>query len=177
MPGLWRAVPQAWIFAVAVGAYLRWWASPITPGPGALYQPGVRAHPGAAAGLVCVPGWADDAGTIGAALLAAATGRGHRLIAERLGVPADTVRGWLRAARAGSQWLCQRAAAVHGWVNPIREDHTLPVAGRTPLGYAVDALGRCRRSDSTLLWRCTGCLGVAADRAHHQRPSTTAPAA
>lgn len=43
----------------------------------------------------CVPGRADDADTIGSALLAAAAGQGHRPIAERLGVPADTVRGWL----------------------------------------------------------------------------------
>lgn len=89
----------------------------------------------------CVPGRADDADTIGAALLDAAAGRGHRPIAARLGVPAGTVRGWLRAARAGSQWLYQRAAVVHGRVNLAREDPALPVAGRTPLAYAVDALG------------------------------------
>lgn len=33
---------------------------------------------------------------IGAALLARAAGAGHRPIAGRLGVPKDTVRGWLR---------------------------------------------------------------------------------
>ncbi|WP_344222770.1 helix-turn-helix domain-containing protein [Kribbella sancticallisti] len=33
---------------------------------------------------------------IGAALLARAGGRGHRAIARTLGVPAATVRGWLR---------------------------------------------------------------------------------
>ncbi len=33
---------------------------------------------------------------IGAALLARAAGSGHRTIAEKLGVPASTVRGWLR---------------------------------------------------------------------------------
>ena len=33
---------------------------------------------------------------IGAALAARAGGRGHRLIGVRLGVPAATVRGWLR---------------------------------------------------------------------------------
>jgi transposase-like protein len=45
----------------------------------------------------------DEAQVIGAALAAAACGQGHRRIARVLGVPADTVRGWLRrlAGRAG----------------------------------------------------------------------------
>ena len=38
----------------------------------------------------------DAVAVIGAALVAKAAGRGHRPIAERLGVPTDTVRGWLR---------------------------------------------------------------------------------
>lgn len=45
----------------------------------------------------------DEAPVIGAALAAAARGHGHRLAARELGVPEDTVRGWLRraAGRAG----------------------------------------------------------------------------
>jgi len=45
---------------------------------------------------------ADVAVVVGAALVAKAAGWGHRRIAERLGRPAATVRGWLRrfAARA-----------------------------------------------------------------------------
>lgn len=38
----------------------------------------------------------DAVAVIGAALLARAVGEGHRPIAERLEVPKDTVRGWLR---------------------------------------------------------------------------------
>jgi hypothetical protein len=38
----------------------------------------------------------DEAGVIGAAIQAGAAGWGHRPIAARLGVPKDTVRGWLR---------------------------------------------------------------------------------
>jgi DNA-directed RNA polymerase specialized sigma24 family protein len=51
-----------------------------------------------------VPRRADAAEVIGSALLAKAAGRGHRTIAAELGVPAGTVRGWLRraTARAGS---------------------------------------------------------------------------
>jgi hypothetical protein len=59
---------------------------------------------------------ADEAQVIGAALADAARGRGHRRIARELGVPADTVRGWLRrfAARAGQvrEIFTQVAAAV-----------------------------------------------------------------
>jgi Domain of unknown function (DUF6431)/Homeodomain-like domain len=43
---------------------------------------------------------ADTATVIGAALEAKAVGLGHRRIAERLGRPPGTVRGWLRRFRA-----------------------------------------------------------------------------
>ena len=45
----------------------------------------------------------DEVGVIGRAIEAKVAGAGHRRIAERLGVPRDTVRGWLRRfiARAG----------------------------------------------------------------------------
>ncbi|MFC0530408.1 helix-turn-helix domain-containing protein [Phytohabitans kaempferiae] len=46
---------------------------------------------------------ADVVAVIGAALVWAAAGWGHRRVAERLGRPATTVRGWLRrfVGRAG----------------------------------------------------------------------------
>ncbi len=49
---------------------------------------------------------ADDAWVIGQALVLAARGRGHRLIAAALGIAEDTVRGWLRLSRSkiGSAW-------------------------------------------------------------------------
>ncbi len=45
----------------------------------------------------------DEVAVIGQAVEAKAAGEGHRPIARRLGVPADTVRGWLRrfVERAG----------------------------------------------------------------------------
>jgi transposase-like protein len=45
----------------------------------------------------------DEVAVIGAAIEAKVAGEGRRPIARRLGVPADTVRGWLRrfAERAG----------------------------------------------------------------------------
>ena len=45
---------------------------------------------------VCLLRRRDAVAVIGAALAARAAGVGHRRIAERLGVPTDTVRGWLR---------------------------------------------------------------------------------
>jgi hypothetical protein len=47
-----------------------------------------------------VPFRLDAACVIGAALELAAAGVGHRQVASRLSVPATTVRGWLRRARA-----------------------------------------------------------------------------
>lgn len=65
---------------------------------------------------VLVSGRVDLASVIGWALEAKAAGVGHRSIAARLGVPASTVRGWLRRAAqcgagvAGRLWA--RAAAA-----------------------------------------------------------------
>jgi hypothetical protein len=45
----------------------------------------------------------DEVAVIGTALEAKARGRGHRPIAEVLGVPKDTVRGWLRRFAADAE--------------------------------------------------------------------------
>ncbi len=52
-----------------------------------------------------LPRRADAVQTVGAALLASATGQGHRRIASALDLPADTVRGWLRRAGRRAEWL------------------------------------------------------------------------
>lgn len=85
----------------------------------------------------CVPGRCDDAETIGTALVAAARGRGHRSIAKRLGRPATTVRGWLRAARSHAGDLRVRAYARRDQI--AHETEWLRPAG-SPLGDAVTAL-------------------------------------
>jgi hypothetical protein len=86
----------------------------------------------------CVPGRCDDAETIGVALLAAAEGRGHRSIAVRLGRPATTVRGWLRAARSHAEALRVHASALQHTIESELE--RLRPAG-SPLGDAMAALG------------------------------------
>lgn len=73
----------------------------------------------------------DEAGVIGAALAAAALGRGRRRIARELGIPEDTVRGWLRrfAGRAGQvrEIFTKVAAAVSADPVPL-EPAGSPVA-------------------------------------------------
>ena len=67
----------------------------------------------------CLPRRRDSVETVGAALVMAANGSGHRTIAAKLERPESTVRNWLRRARAGAA---------------------------TPLAEAVDALGCAARA-------------------------------
>jgi hypothetical protein len=91
----------------------------------------------------CVPRRADDMQTIGTALLHAALGRGHRVIAAMLDRPVSTVRGWLRAARANAQRAGRYAYLLRRLMEP--EEATLftrwPLRPRTRLAHAVDDLG------------------------------------
>jgi hypothetical protein len=75
---------------------------------------------------------------IGAALLARATGLGHRCIAAALGLPATTVRGWLRrfSRRAAELWALA-AQLAHQYDTELG-----PIAARgSPIADAVEALG------------------------------------
>ena len=58
----------------------------------------------------CAPRRADGIEVIGAAAGLAMAGAGHRPVAAALGVPAGTVRGWLRRLRARAGQL--RAHAI-----------------------------------------------------------------
>jgi hypothetical protein len=89
-----------------------------------------------------VPRRADDAETIGVALLHAAQGRGHRTIAAMLRRPVSTVRGWLRAARANAVGVEHHAYVLRSAMEQVDPPRLIRLrhAG-TPLAYAVDALG------------------------------------
>lgn len=50
-----------------------------------------------------LPRRVDSVETVGAALMAAVRGAGHRKIAETIGVPPSTVRDWLRRARTNGE--------------------------------------------------------------------------
>lgn len=67
-------------------------------------------------------GRVDLASVIGWALEAKAAGVGHRRVAERLGVPAATVRGWLRRARRRGGQVAVRLLAVAAAADPTGRD-------------------------------------------------------
>jgi len=97
---------------------------------------------GCGATHVLLPAWclarrADAGEVIGLALEAKAAGEGHRAVAGRLGRPASTVRGWLRAfaARAEQVRLVFTALAA-GLVT----DPPLPGPAGSPFADAVAAV-------------------------------------
>jgi hypothetical protein len=86
----------------------------------------------------CLPRRHDEVATIGVALQAHAVGHGHRRIASSLGVPDDTVRGWLRAATAQAEKL--RRLATH--ILPRLDPGMAAIVPRgSALADAVEVLG------------------------------------
>jgi hypothetical protein len=80
----------------------------------------------------------DLARVIGVALLAKAAGRGHRQVAAELGVPATTVRGWLRRLAERAEQVRSHFTRLAGWLDP----QVGPITARgSPLGDAVEAIG------------------------------------
>jgi hypothetical protein len=99
---------------------------------------------------------ADEAPVIGAALTAAGRGLGRRRVARDLGVPEDTVRGWLRraAGRAGQvrEVFTLVAAAVSADPVPLE-----------PAGTALaDALVAVAAAAAAVAGRWPGLLAVSA---------------
>jgi hypothetical protein len=97
---------------------------------------------GCGATHVLCPAWTvprrrDGTEVIGEALRQAAGGAGHRAIAERLGRPPGTVRGWLRAARARSELL--RCGGAR-WAYALDPELGRVEPACSPLGDAVEAL-------------------------------------
>jgi hypothetical protein len=91
---------------------------------------------------VLLPAWclarrADAGEVIGLALEAKAAGAGHRVIAGRLGRPASTVRGWLRA-------FTRRAEQVRSVFTTLAAslvtDPPLPAPAGSPVADAVAAV-------------------------------------
>jgi len=89
-------------------------------------------------------GYAID--VVGQVLLARARGRTHRTIGAELGIPADTVRGWIRRVTARAEWL-----RVQGTTMAHQVDSMLPATvpagsaladARSVLGAAVSAVVR-----------------------------------
>jgi hypothetical protein len=91
---------------------------------------------------VLLPAWclarrADAGEVIGLALEAKAAGAGHRVIAGRLGLPASTVRGWLRAFTARAEQVRSVFTALAA---SVVADPPLPAPAGSPVADAVAAV-------------------------------------
>lgn len=80
---------------------------------------------------------ADTATVIGAALVAKASGGGHRRIAARMGRPPGTVRGWLR--RFGTRVEAVRVVFTR-WCRALAPDPVLPSPAGSGWADAVAAV-------------------------------------
>jgi len=88
--------------------------------------------------VVCLLRRVDAVAVIGDALLAKATGQGHRPIAARLGRPATTVRDWLRRFAARAEALRALFTALALRLDPALDPP--PPAGSV-VADAVAAIG------------------------------------
>jgi hypothetical protein len=88
----------------------------------------------------CLLRRADAVDVIGAALLMKAAGSGHRPIATRLGRPASTVRGWLRAFAGNAEQLGAVFMALLVQLDPL----TGPLPSHPGVfADAVEVIGGC----------------------------------
>jgi hypothetical protein len=88
----------------------------------------------------CLLRRADAVDVIGAALLMKAAGSGHRPIAARLGRPASTVRGWLRAFAGNAEQLRAVFMALLVQLDPL----TGPLPSHPGVfADAVEVIGGC----------------------------------
>jgi len=83
---------------------------------------------------------------VGAALVARAAGSGHRSIAARLGVPAATVRGWLRRFEAMAEQIREHftrwAVALDPLLGPLEPAGSVFADAVGAIGVAAAAAVR-----------------------------------
>jgi hypothetical protein len=92
---------------------------------------------------VCLLRRRDAVAVIGEALVAKAAGDGHRGIAERFGVPKDTVRGWLRRFAADAEAIRAHFAR---WAFALDPELGAIVPAAGGLGDAVEAIAVAARA-------------------------------
>jgi hypothetical protein len=99
----------------------------------------------------CVPRRAYGADVIGAALTAAAQGSGYRCVATRIGVPASTVRAWIRCTARSVEALTGTALRVMRTLGADTSSCwiTGPEPVR-PVRAALTALGSAARTFATV---------------------------
>jgi hypothetical protein len=104
------------------------------------------------------PSWmaprrADAVGVIASAAVASALhGTGTARIGAELGVPAATVRGWLRRLRARAGAMRQDAMTMHGRITAGR-DAPYPEPSGSALGDALSAVAACAHAAITFCGR------------------------
>jgi len=115
----------------------------------------------------CAPRRADAIEVIGtAAVTAALHGAGSARIGADLGVPAATVRGWLRRLRSRAEAIRQDAMFQLGFIGG--SDPALPAPSGSPLGDALSAVAAAAHAAITGygfttadLWPLLGRFGLA----------------
>lgn len=137
-PASWSAARKAVWASCAPGA------TPVLDGYAwarAVPRPTGPAGPAAEPTSCFQPAPTDDGLTpsaVGVALLTAAKGHGCRHIAEKVHVPAATVRGWLQRARANSDTIRANATIVGYALDPV----AIKVSPTgSPLGDVLEAFG------------------------------------
>jgi len=115
----------------------------------------------------CAPRRADAVEVIGTAAAASLAGAGCGRISRELGVPAATVRGWLRRLRSRGEEMRQDAMFQLGFIGGLA-DPALPVPSGSPLGDALSAVAACAHAAITGyglsradLWPLLGRFGLA----------------
>ena len=114
----------------------------------------------------CAPRRADGIVVIGTAAAAALAGAGCGRIGKELGVPASTVRGWLRRLRSRAEEMRQDAMFQLGFIGGA--DPVLPEPSGSPLGDALSAVAAAAHAAITGhgftradLWPLLGRYGLA----------------
>jgi hypothetical protein len=105
----------------------------------------------------CLLRRADAAEVIGAAVTAKAGGVGHRPIAARLGRPASTVRGWLRALARHAERVRVVFTALVAELDPLAG--SLPPAGSV-FADAVAAVGAAAAAARRRLGAVVGAVSA-----------------
>ena len=104
---------------------------------------------------------ADAVAVIGLALLAKASGAGHRRVADLLGVPATTVRGWLRRITVVADRVLAVLAAAAA---ELGAEFLPPAPTSDPVAAVVELLGALSRAMTLRLggsyspWRLAAVL-------------------
>ena len=91
----------------------------------------------------------DVVATVGQALVGATRGAGHRPLARDAGVPAATVRGWLRRARHAAHAHATLTRCLHSLGGQLPR----PTARGDPVRWLLDAIAAVHHSARALLVR------------------------